>query len=73
MRIPASAFLKLAVRSVISRIAARRPPRPAATPAELRLRGLGGDAWICRDGHGIPRITAGDEAEIGRASCRERV
>jgi penicillin amidase len=63
MGIPPSAFLSLACRSLTSRLPPRRPPRESAPPAELRLRGLDAEVWICRDGHGIPRIYAGDEAD----------
>jgi penicillin amidase len=76
MGIPASAFLSLACRSLTSRLPLRRPPRAAGPPGELRLRGLNAEAWICRDGHGIPRIYGGDEADaffaLGFAMLQDR-
>ena len=76
MGIPASAFLTLAIRSLTSRILLRGVPRPRAGPTEIRLHGLGGEAWICRDAHGIPRIYAADEADaffaLGFAMTQDR-
>ena len=76
MRIPPSAFLRLALRSLAARLRPARAARPGAPPAEARVAGLAGETWICRDAHGIPRIYAGSEADtffaLGYAMLRDR-